>query len=82
MSAYDTVDREPLWWVRVYCEVPMDELTPIMFSLGDREARRSDGGRDFHVEYLSTDDVIRIATALLEAVKKVKHQIKVDAVLR
>lgn len=76
MSAYDTIERDPRWWVRVYCETPMDdERLAIQLSLGDREAGA------FHVEYMSPDDAVRLATALLNAAARTKHQLKVDAVL-
>jgi len=77
MSAYDTVDRDPRWWVRVYCEAPMVSDMAVMLSLGDREARPA----DFIVEHMSPEDVVRLATALLNAAAKAKHQLKVDAVL-
>jgi hypothetical protein len=82
VSAYDTIDRDPRWWVRVYCEVPMaDPEHAIYLSVGDREPRRVPGDCDFIVEYMSPDDAIRLATALLNAAAKAKHQLKVDTVL-
>lgn len=81
MSAYDTVDRTQRWWVRVYCETPMAELDAVMLEVGDRDERDDHGDRAVHVECMTPDDAITLATALLNAAAKAKHQLKVDAVL-
>jgi hypothetical protein len=82
MSSYDTIDRKESWWVRVYCETPMGDLSDaVMLELGDRDLRRDSGERAVHVEYMTPDDAIALATALLNAAAKAKHQLKVDAVL-
>jgi hypothetical protein len=69
MSAYDTVDRRPSFWVRVYCEVPMDEESAVYLSLPNP------------VAYMSPDEAIRLATALLTAAQKAKHAMVVDGVV-
>jgi hypothetical protein len=76
VSAYDTIDRDPRWWVRVYCETPMTEPDAVMLELGKRAF-----GCLVAVEYMSPDDAIRLATALLNAAAKAQRQLKVDAVL-
>lgn len=82
MSAYDTIDQDARWWVRVYCEVPMgDERHAVMLSLGERAARRVAGDVDFIVDYMSPEESVRLATALLNAAARAKHQLEVDAVL-
>ena len=82
MSSYDTIDRKELWWVRVYSETPMGDLSDaVMLELGDRDLRRDNGERAIHVEYMTPDDAIALATALLNAAARAKHQLKVDAVL-
>lgn len=71
MSSYDLVDRadDADVTVRVYCEVPMDTAFTILMQVGSAAA------------YLSLDDAVRIATALLNAVAKAKHAARVDAVV-
>lgn len=83
MSAYDTIDRDPRWWVRVYCEVPMgDPDNAVMLEVGDRDARLPDGSRNVAVECMTPEQAVRIATALLNAAARAKHQLKVEAVLK
>lgn len=69
MGAYETVDREPRWYVRVYCEKLIDD---------ERYAIEVGGV----TQYIAPDEAIRMATALLNAAARVKHQLKVDAVLK
>lgn len=74
MSAYDTVDRDDEWSVRVYCEVPTDVKRPVMCGIGTKERGAT--------AYMSTDDAIRFATALLNAAARAHHAMKVDGVLK
>ncbi len=73
MSAYDTIDRDDEWSVRVYCEVPMDDERPVMVGVGTRERGAT--------TYMSPEQAVRLATALLNAAARVDRQLKVHALL-
>jgi hypothetical protein len=71
VSAYDTVDRldSADVAVRVYCEVPMDPVVGILLDV------------DPEIRYLTGEQAIRLATALLNAAARVRHGGEVDAVV-
>lgn len=82
MSAYDTIDRTSTWWVSVYCETPMCEpKQSIRVELGTRDERNSDGTRRIAVEYMTPDQAVDLATALLKAAGEARHGLTVSNVV-